>query len=152
MASTALAGDFAAVEMGAGTEAANGFSAVGAGDCGVTGQAEGLGTQVKEDLARKTDSSTENRHAGLTLDKAAIELDAGARTDVTVSRTGDDLKMLQLGLLPSSGSNLLVSGGLFNAGETSTSITVEAPKTARSGRITIEAGNNAAFLAVSVKP
>jgi hypothetical protein len=115
-------------------------------------KAEEVGTKAKDGMARKTDNSTESRDTQLLLDKTAIDLDSGSRADVTVTRAGGDTKQLQLGLIPSSGSNLLASGGLFKDGETSAVITVEAPKTARTGKITIEAGTNTVFLTVTMKP
>lgn len=118
-------------------------------------KAEDLGRKIKAEtqaVVGKAGAATESKHTQLTLDSKSIELAEGTQRDVTVSRTGGDHKSLQLGLSPSSGSNLLASGGLFKNGETSTRITVAAPKDARSGSIAIAAEGQAETLAVNLKP
>ena len=100
---------------------------------------------VNADFLTKTDSNQ------LTLDKQSITLEPGAKAEIMVSRASGDQSALQLGLTPSPGSNLLASGGLFEANATSTRIFVESPKGARSGTIAIVAKEQRVTLAVSVK-
>lgn len=120
-----------------------------------TSKAQELGRKTKEEVrevAKKIENLTEKHGIHLELDTKTVELEQGAKIEVGVTRSDGELNLLQLGLIPSSGSDLLVSGGLFNVGESVCRITIEAPKGARSGSIRIVADNSSELLTVTVKP
>jgi hypothetical protein len=105
-----------------------------------TSKAKELGQKASEktrEAVSKIEGPSKSDYTPLALNKKTIELEQGAKTEVTVTRTGGDLNNMQLGLTVSQDCNLLVSGGLFKAGGTETTITVEAPKGARDGSITM---------------
>ena len=93
----------------------------------------------------------EEKRNHLVLSKKTIEVEQGKKTDLMLTSTGGDLKTMQVAFFPSDGSNLQASGGLFKPGQTETNMTVEAPKDARNGTITIVAGGQSEVLSVSVK-
>ena len=118
-------------------------------------KAEELGQKAREktrEAVSKIEGSSNSDSTSLTLNKKTIELEQGAKTEVTVTRTGGGLNNMQLGLTVSQDCNLLASGGLFKAGETETTIMIEAPKGARDGSITAEASGKSVVLHVAVKP
>lgn len=82
----------------------------------------------------------------------SITIEQGTRLEVEVRRSGGPMGDYQLGLTPSSGSNIQVSGGLFRYGRTTTVIGIEALKNARSGSIAIRAESEQAPLTVWVRP
>ncbi len=96
------------------------------------------------------DNAKDGNRPHLSLSSKEIALDEGGQKNVTVTRTGGDLKELQLTLSPSSGSYLLATAGHFKVGETSTLIAVTAPQGAQDGSISIVTGNHAEVLAVHV--
>lgn len=103
-----------------------------------------------QDLIEKIDNR--NRDTGhIHLGSKSIELASGAHAAVAVTRDSSDLAREQLGLTPSTGSNLLASGGVFEQGSTSTTITVEAPAGAREGAITISSKSGVQTLNVTIK-
>lgn len=119
-------------------------------------RARELGAKTQEeirDAARKigTKSSTEIT-TGWALDRKHVELEAGSSVDVMLTRSGSDLKTLQVGLFPSAGSNLVVSGGLFKDGATSTLVAIEAPENAHDGQISVVAEGRSETIDVVVKP
>jgi multidrug efflux pump subunit AcrB len=102
------------------------------------------------DVARKIGSATDT--PTWTVDRKRLELQAGTSADVTLTRHGSDLKTLQVGLFPSTGSKLIVTGGLFKEGEKTAMVAVEAPAGASDGQISIVADGRSEILDVVVKP
>ena len=88
----------------------------------------------------------------LTLEHYSIQMVVGTRQTLKATRFGGDMGVLQIGLRPSQGSNLLALGGLFKPGDTETTITIDAPHNARDGSITILVGDKVQELKVNVVP
>lgn len=87
----------------------------------------------------------------LRLDRSKIALRRGERMELRVSRRDARLGRVQLGLIPSRGSNLLASGGMFELGALETVVAVEAPSNAHSGTVTVFAKGRMLVLAVTVR-
>lgn len=87
----------------------------------------------------------------LRLDRSEIALRRGERMELRVSRRDARLGRVQLGLIPSRGSNLLASGGMFEPGELETVVAVEAPSNAHSGTVCVFAKGRMLVLAVKVR-
>ncbi|MBI3828137.1 MAG: hypothetical protein HY291_01385 [Planctomycetes bacterium] len=120
----------------------------------LTEKAKDIGEKIKQDakdLVAKSNEPLDSVQSRLSLDRTSIDLLPESQADVTVMRTGGELKALQLGLTASADSNLFTSGGAFNAGDTSTRVTVKAPKGARNGKIAITAEGQTVTLDVIVK-
>jgi len=119
-------------------------------------KARELGAKTQEeirDAARKIgNKSSTDVATGWTLDRKHIELEAGSSVDVILSRTGSDLKAQQVGLFPSAGSNLIVTGGQFKEGATSALVAIEAPANAHDGQVSVVADGRSESIDVVVKP
>ena len=114
-----------------------------------------IGVKARDEahaITGKSGDAAHSRNATLSMEKSSIELAPHSKQSVKVTRADSGLKMLQLGLNPSSGSNLLASGGLFKDGETETAVTVEAPANARDGSIAIIGNGEYLVLNVSTEP
>src|SRR3954447_25935073 len=82
--------------------------------------AAAAGEKIKEGakvLAHKSGALTEVKPYVLKLDREPVEILPGGKAEVKVSRSGGDMKALQLELIPAPGSKLAASGGEFKAGE-----------------------------------
>jgi hypothetical protein len=118
-------------------------------------EAKQIGVKTREEaraITRKLDDFAHSKNSTLTLDRTSIELAPDSKLIVKVTRSGSNMKVLQLGLTPSSGSNLLASGGMFKEGETEAAITIEAPANAHNGAITITGNGESSVLNVTVEP
>lgn len=117
-------------------------------------KAQELGQKTRDEaqeVARKIERLTEKNTTRMEFDTHNVDIQRGTALDIVVNRSGDDLSRLQLGLVPSPGSNLLLSGGLFKAGETFSNISIEAPKDAKDGTITVVASGKAEIITITVK-
>lgn len=86
----------------------------------------------------------------LKLEKEPIEVMAGGRTEVKITRVMKDLPPLKLELAPADGSKIRASGGEFKQGQSETTITVEAEAGAHSASLTIK-GSDGVKLTVPVR-
>jgi hypothetical protein len=114
---------------------------------------EEIGKKAAEgakDVAEKFVTLPQKNGAQIELEQQKVEMQPGATVHISVSRTDAELNRLQLGLIPSSGSNLLASGGLFNTGETRSTISIEAPKDAHDGTVEVVANGKAQIITVTV--
>ncbi len=84
------------------------------------------------------DKFSANDSKTLTAHPKSVELEPGASARITVTRSGNTTKALQLTFVPSNASRLLVSGGEFGAGESEAVVTIEAPAEARDGSVQLE--------------
>lgn len=89
--------------------------------------------------------------ATVTLHRDAVEVDRGGNVEIRISRSKGGKSRMQLGLYPSSGSNLMISGGLFNDGDMETTIKVEASSNARTGTVVVLAEDGRHVLTVTVR-
>jgi len=103
------------------------------------------------ELAKKVEKATETEKLGLRVNKYAVQLDQGARVDVTVTRYGSDLKPATLKVTATPQSQLLVSGGTFEQGQAETTVTIEAPQGAVDGRVDLQLGDARESISVEVK-
>jgi len=117
--------------------------------------------ELKQALTPKDKSQVESEDWGgpaqgqdvrLILPPLSYQLVQGTKTEVTVSRVGGDMGVLQIGLRPSEGSNLVASGGVFKKDETETTFTIEAPHNAHDGTISVFAAGKVQSVTVSVIP
>ncbi|HYF49611.1 MAG TPA: hypothetical protein VEJ63_09410 [Planctomycetota bacterium] len=88
---------------------------------------------------------------GLNVNRYAVAIETGARVDVTVTRGGKDLPEAQLAFTTSPGSNLVVTGGKFEAGQPETTVTIEAPPGAVDGRVDLGLGDLKESVTVEVR-
>jgi hypothetical protein len=121
----------------------------------VTDEVKELTRETGEGVKRIADKVehglSSNKAPLLVADRKSIELEPGARTTVKLTRSGSDLKALQLILTPSSSSNLGVSGGEFKAGEADSAMVIEAASGARPGSVNIEGIGDIQHVDVFVK-
>jgi len=103
------------------------------------------------DIGRKLKGVTESEKTTLKVSRYAIALDAGTRSDITVTRTGTNVEPFQLAFVTSPGSNLIVTGGKFDKGQRDTIVTIEAPAGAVDGRVDISHGEAKESVTVEVK-
>jgi hypothetical protein len=120
-------------------------------------EAKQLGEKTREEareIGRKIDNAVHSnaKDSSLLLEKTSIEMSPNSKRIVKVTRSGNDLKPLQLGLKPSTGSNLLATGGEFNQGQIEAAITIEAQSNAHDGSITISGYGESLVLNVSIEP
>jgi hypothetical protein len=87
----------------------------------------------------------------LQLDKSEINVKPEGKEDVRVTRTGGDMKALDLDAKADPDSKLKVTGGKFKDGDKEAMVTVEAPKEAKSGEVTVSAGGVSKKIKVNVK-
>jgi len=113
------------------------------------------GERAKEgldELGRKIQGSSSNSESPtLKVSRYAVALETGSRIDVTVTRSGADLKPAELTFVTSPGSNLVVTGGKFDAGQRDTTVTIEAPPGAVDGRVDLSSGELKESITVEVK-
>ena len=104
-------------------------------------KAKELTETVKEKSQEYSESAKSKDAANATtyaLSQTLLNMLPGSNAKIGVTRTGGDLtRVVQLSLSTSQGSHLLVSGGLFTAGKTETTIEIEAPANANSGSVSI---------------
>jgi hypothetical protein len=103
------------------------------------------------DLGRKDDTSSNVEKPALLVSRYAIALEPGSRTDVMVTRTGNDLTPTDLQITTTPGSNLVVAGGKFANGERQTVISIAAPPGAVDGRIDLATEHAKESITVEVK-
>jgi len=119
-----------------------------------TDEVKELGRETR-DGARKVATKVENELSKqaplLSADRRSIELESGSSTTVKVTRGGTDLKAMQLILTPNAASNLIVTGGAFNAGDTEASIVIEAASGAKDGNVNVEGNGSSQRIDVAVK-
>lgn len=101
--------------------------------------------------AQASASAARREVATLTLHRNEVQVDRGGNAEVRVSRSKGGKSRMQLGLYPSAGSNLMVSGGLFKDGDFETTIKVEAPRNARTGTVAVLAEDGRHVLTVAVR-
>lgn len=114
-------------------------------------RAKDLGSAAKKDADQLVDRM--EKHAESSKLKASVsvlKLQQGSKSEITVTRGGTELKAEQLGLKPSTGSNLLATGGLFLDGARDTTITIEAPADAHDGTITLSSSAGSETITVSI--
>lgn len=102
-------------------------------------------------IATKVENGLSKQPPLLVADRKSIELESGASTTVKVTRSGNDLKAMQLALTPSASSNLVVTGGAFNAGDTEAAIVIEAAPGAKDGNVNVEGNGSSQLIDVAVK-
>ena len=102
-------------------------------------KAKEISESVKEKSQGLTAKSTDTANAtSYALSQTLLNMLPGSSAKIGVTRTGGDLtRVVQLSLSTSQGSHLLVSGGLFTAGKTESTIEIEAPANANSGTVSV---------------
>ncbi len=121
---------------------------------GAVSKIKDFSQSVKTKAGEAVSSSSDNKEANPTIvswDNKSIRLEHGTKARVNGTRSGGTMKDMQVGLSVSSGSGVLVSGGLFRAGETETTLTIEAPKSAHDGTITVLADGKTEVLTVTIQ-
>jgi hypothetical protein len=114
-----------------------------------------LGKQVadKAKAAAKTVGvAVGGKITGLKFDREVVEVKAGGKAELKVTRSGGDMKATKLELVPAPGSGLKATGGEFKDGQEDTFVTVEAPAGAKTDAgLTIKGGEVTKVVPVKVK-
>lgn len=117
-------------------------------------KAEAAGAKVAEGAkSAAQETGVLLKSVELKLGKDRLDVAAGSKAEIRVTRSGGDLaKPMQLELTPVAGSGLVASGGEFKANETGTTVTIEAPSNAHdASSVTIKGGDAVKMLPVVIK-
>jgi hypothetical protein len=95
----------------------------------------GAADKTREEIHEATEPEPRSE---ISIEKRQIEVEANSKTDVKVTRSGNDLSETQLKVVASPHSNLIVRGGYFLKGERQTVITIEAPPSAIDGQVAVQ--------------
>jgi hypothetical protein len=101
----------------------------------------GKAAQGAKNIAGQAAKLIEKPGIKLEVSPMPIVVEAGTPASVKITRSGGELRPLQLQFFPAAGSQLTVTGGEFAQGAAETTFTVEALAAGRDASLTIQAGD-----------